>query len=118
MAKYLVTFSDTINDIEVMGFVMMTDREVENFEELANSITWDFNYKVGEEELSYSSGEDLLSRIEYKEVSNDEFKVLKKLFNADFGVFIGEDDLESIIGEESGEEEEDGDDYRSLDEED
>ena len=39
MAKYLAKFSSMVNEIEVSGFIVMNDREVENFEELALSIT-------------------------------------------------------------------------------
>jgi hypothetical protein len=110
MAKYIATYSDTLGDIEITGFSVMTDKEVESFEELATSVSWSFIYKIGEEELEYSSGEDLLTRIDFREISNEEFKILKKVFNADFGTFIGEDYLEQIIGEEEGENRFDNDD--------
>lgn len=103
MAKYLATFSDMVNEIEISGFVIMNDKEVENFEELATSITWDFTYDFGEDDqfqLEYSSGEDLLSRVEFKELNPEEIKTFKRLFNNKFGIFIGEDFLEEIIGDE------------------
>ena len=108
MAKYLAIFSDTLNDIEINGFMTMTDKEVENFEELASSITWEINHELGGEVLVYSSGDDLLSRIDFKEISNEEFKALKKCFDGKFGVFIDESDLLNHIDEE---EDEDDDDY-------
>lgn len=113
MAKYLATFSETLNDIEIKGFVTMTDKEMERFEELATSITWSFVYKIGEEEIQFESGEDLLTRIDFKEISNDEYKALKKVFDNQFGTFITEEYLETIVGEEEDfdeEEEEDEDD--------
>jgi len=101
MAKYLVTFNDQINDIEINGFKIMTDKEVEMFEELATSITWDFTYPLnGGNNLEFSSGEDLLTRLEYKEISNDEYKVISKTFEEKFGSFITIEDLEGIINEE------------------
>jgi hypothetical protein len=112
MAKYLATFSDMVNEIEITGFVIMNDKEVENFEELASSITWDFTYDFGEDEqfqLEYSSGEDLLSRVEFKELNPDEIKTFKRLFNNKFGIFIGEDFLEQIIGDEDSDFDEDED---------
>jgi hypothetical protein len=115
MARYLATFSDTLGDIEINGFVTMTDKEVEHFEELAASITWDIVYKLGEEQLEYSSGEDLLTRIDFKEISNEEYKALKKLFDGKFGVFIDEDALNENLGdieEEEEEEEEEENDSR------
>ena len=119
MAKYLAKFSSIVNEIEINGFVIMNDREVENFEELALSITWDFVYEFGEDDqfqLEFSDGEDLLSRIEFKEISLDEAKTLKRLFNDEFGTFIGEDFLEQVIGEEEDEDfdDEDEDDYDDI----
>ena len=101
MAKYVAIFSDLIGDIELNGFALMTDKEYQNFEELAASITWSFSYEVGdsEEELEYTSGEDFLSRMDFKEVSNEEFKALKKVFPTNFGVFIDEAYLEMVVGE-------------------
>ena len=103
MAKYLAKFSDMIDEIEISGFIVMSGTEVENFEELALSITWEFKYPVGGDEnfeLEYSSGEDLLSRVEFKELNPEEAKTLKRLFNDEFGTFIGEEFLEQIIGDE------------------
>lgn len=100
MAKFLVTFTDTLDEIEINGFTVMSDKEVENFEELAASINWPFVYKMGNDELEYSSGEDLLSRIEFKEITNEEAKTFKRLFNNEFGVFITESFLEEVIGDE------------------
>lgn len=111
MAKYLATFSTTLNDIEISGFVTMTDKEMESFETLALSITWSFIYQIGEEEIEFESGEDLLSRIDFKEISNEEFKSIKKVFNNLFGTFIGEEHLHEIIGEEIEEIDEDTDDF-------
>lgn len=97
MAKFLVIFNDTIDDIEINGLSIMTDKDVERFEELASSITWDFSYRVGDTKLRYSNGEDLLTRLEFKELSGDEYKAFKKIFTNDFGVFIDEDYLKSLV---------------------
>lgn len=116
MAKYLATFSDLLNEIEITGFSVMTDKEVERFEELASSITWDFTYPIIDENLQYSSGEDLLSRIDFREISNEEYKILNKVFEEGFGIFVNEDYLLEIIGEEDEEDEEE--DYERTDDED
>ena len=100
MAKFLVTVTYTLDEIEINCFTVMSDKEVENFEELAASINWPFVYKMGTDELEYSSGEDLLSRIEFKEITNEEAKTFKRLFNNEFGVFITESFLEEVIGDE------------------
>lgn len=120
MAKFLVTFNDTIDEIEINGFVVMTDKEIEEYEELAYSITWPFSYVMGNDELEYTGGDDLLTRIDYIEITNEEAKVIKKVFNNEHGVFIGLDYLDSIIGEEEGydDEESEDDDYSTYNDDD
>ncbi len=114
MGKYVGLFSDSINDIEVNGFCLMTDKEVEDFEELATSITWPFTYKFGEEELEFNSGEDLLTRIDFKEITLDEYKILLRIFGLEYGVFVDEYYLREIVINE-GEDELDEDDDEESD---
>ena len=118
MAKFLAIFNDAIDDIEINGFVVMSEKDMNNYEDLAYSITWPFSYQLGSEKILYTSGEDLLTRVEFKELTADEVKMLKKTFNNEFGVFIKEDFLESVAdGDEEDEEiwEEDDDlDERDL----
>lgn len=113
MAKFLVTFNDIIDEsIEVSGFVVMTSADVTRFEELANSITWAFTYEFEDgSELHYSNGESFLSSITVKELNNDEVKSFKRLFNNEFGLFISETFLLTVIGEED-------EDYDDFDEDD
>lgn len=98
MAKYIATFNDLLGDIEITGFCVVTDKEIERFEELASSITWRFVHPIGDEELEFENGEDFLTRVDFKEISNDEAKTLKKIFDNKFGVFLTEEDLEEIAG--------------------
>lgn len=123
MAKYLATYSDTIDDIEITGFSVMTDKEMERLEDLAASITWTFIHDINGNEIEYSDGEDLLSRIDFREISNDEYKALNKVFEDGFGVVINEDTFLDIISENDDEEEfdeedEEEDGYKSLDDDD
>jgi hypothetical protein len=119
MAKYLVTFNDIINDVDITGFSVMTEKEVEAFEQLAESITWAFTYPLNNDiELEFSSGEDLLSRIDFKEIANEEYKILNKVFNEPHGIFITEEFLQDLLDEEEDfdddEEEEEDDDWGSY----
>jgi hypothetical protein len=117
MAKYLVTFNDILNEVEITGFSVMTEKEVEVFEKLAESITWEFTYPLmTDAEIEFSSGEDLLSRIDFKEITNDEYKVLNKVFNEPFGTFITEEFLQNLLDEEEEDfdDEEDDDDWDSY----
>jgi hypothetical protein len=100
MAKYLVIFKDLVDDIDVNGFKIMTEKEVNEYEELAQSITWSFKYPLGDTDITFIDGEDLLSKLEYKDISNDEAKVFKKLFDSEFGTFIDEDYLVDIVADE------------------
>jgi len=115
MAKYIATFSDTIEGIEINGFLVMTENDVESYEQLAESISWPFTYNFEDIELEFSSGEDLLSRIEFKEITFDESKMLKRLFNNQFGFFITESYLDNIIGDEDCDEDYEDDDYDDED---
>ena len=123
MAKIIAIYSDSIEDVDINvdinGFIIMTNKEMEEYIELASSITWPFTYNVGELEISFSSGDDLLSRIDFREISNEEAKIFKRLFNDEFGIFISEDELHTIIGDEEDlDEESDDEDYYDEENED
>jgi hypothetical protein len=114
MAKFLVTFTDTLDDIEINGFTVMTEKEYESFEETAMSIAWPFVYAMGQDELEFSNGDDFLSRIDSKEITNEEAKTIKRLFGDLFGVFIYEDFLQDVIGDEDDFDDEDEDDIDDM----
>jgi hypothetical protein len=93
----------------------MSEKEADRFEELANNINFEFDYYANSECLSYSNGEDFLSRIEFKSITNEEYDKLNKLFGNQFGIFIGEDYLKNVLtgdDEETNEDDDnDDDDY-------
>ena len=103
MAKYLVIFKDLVDDVDVNGFTVMTEKEVNEYEELAQSITWPFSFPIGDTKISFSDGEDLLSKLEYKEITNEEAKGFNKIFEGEFGTFVGETFLNEIAVDESEE---------------
>lgn len=102
MKKYLAILSDEHYSVEINGFQVMTEKEMELYDELATSIIWFFTYDLGDDkELEYSTGEDLLSKIDFREISNEEFKSLSKIFeDGKFGTFISEEFLQSIVIDE------------------
>jgi len=107
MAKYLAIFTDNHGEeFDVHGFKIMTEKELYRFEELANNITWEFSYYANNESLFYSNGDDFLSRIEFKEISKTEYETLQKVFDGEFGTFIGEEYLQTVL---DGEDETDED---------
>lgn len=110
MAKYLAIFNDiTPDDITVSGFIIMSEKQMNSYEELAASITWDFDYEENGIELNFISGDDLLEKIEFKEISIQEANLIKKLFGGKFGFFINEDMLFDIVSEEEDIDDEDYD---------
>jgi len=115
MAKYLAIFTDNLEGNDINGFVIMTEKEVDTYEHLANSITWEIKFPMEDLELIYADGEELLSKIEFKEISQEEYKVIKKLFNLKFGFFIDEEFLINMVNEEEDfddeDEEDDDNDY-------
>jgi hypothetical protein len=122
MAKILAIYNDSVENtdiqVDVNGFIIMTNKEMEDYEEIASSITWTFTYKFNELEFEFANGEDLLTRIDFREISNEEAKAFKRLFNDEFGIFISEDELHTIIGDEEDLDEEsvDNDYYDEEDE--
>lgn len=110
MARYLVTFNDVHNDeFEVYGFRIMNQKETTSFEELASSITTEFSFYANKDYLWYANGEDFLTRIELKELTTLEYETLDRVFNSEFGTFISEEYLQSIIDGEGDEPEEEED---------
>jgi len=117
MARYLAIFTDNHGEeFDVHGFKIMTEKEVAIFEEIATNITWEFAYYANSESLNYSNGDDFLSRIEFKEITKDEYDAIEKVFGGEFGTFISEEYLQTVLdGEDEnegyGEDDEDYDDY-------
>ncbi len=101
MARYLAIFNDNHGEeFDVHGFKIMTDKEQARFEELSTSITWEFAYYANTESLNYSNGEDFLAKIEFKEITKTEYDALEKVFGGEFGTFISEEYLISILDSE------------------
>jgi hypothetical protein len=103
MARYLAIFTDNHGEeFDVHGFKIMTAKEVSKFEDTASSITWDFEYYANSEALTYSNGDDFLSRIEFKEITKEEYDVIDKVFGGEFGTFISEEYLKTILDGDDG----------------
>ena len=118
MLRYLAIFIDNhAEEFDVHGFKIMTAKEVAKFEEIATNITWEFEYYANSESLVYINGDDLLSRIEFKEITKEEYDIIDKVFGGEFGTFITEEYLETVLNgddredDEKYDEDEDYDDY-------
>jgi hypothetical protein len=98
MIKYLATYTDTINGLDIFGFMVMSDKDMGRYESLVMSITWSFSYNVSEfDYLDFMDGEEYLSRIEFKEITDDEYVSIKNVFGEKFGTFIDEDYIKIIL---------------------
>lgn len=105
--KYIAIFNDQLNDVNINGFALMSENEMEKYEELLTSIDWEFSYEIGGDAIEYINGEDLLSKIEFKAISIEEFKILQKIFNRNFGTFITESFINDIVGDDYKEDKDD-----------
>jgi hypothetical protein len=112
MSKYLATYSDTLNNVDVFGFMLMSDKDMERYESLAMSITWSFSYNVSEVDyIDFIDGEEYLSKVEFKELTDEEFTAINNVFGDKFGMIISEDFLKIVLSDE----ETIDDDYQNLD---
>lgn len=107
MSKVLVKFSDTFNDVEIIGFKVMTDIDSNYYQDMAESITWPFTFETSFGQIEFLNGDNLMSKLEFEEISDDEYKVLKRVFGDEYGIFIAKEYLEYIIDEENGFDDED-----------
>ena len=117
MSKVLVKWSDNwADEMDLEGFAVMESQEWKDIKKKFEKHDHGFDISVGtNEDIDYSDGKDFLRHIETKNISDDEAKMLKKLFGeGNFGMFpvswaletIEEEDLE-VNDEERDEEEED-----------
>jgi hypothetical protein len=88
-------------------------------ESLSSSLSDDF---LGADffglDSSLSNGDDFLSRIEFKEISKDEYETLDKVFGGEFGIFISEDYLQNVLdGDNENYNDDDYNDDKELDKE-
>jgi hypothetical protein len=102
MSKFLVRFNDTYKDIDILGFKLMSDIDVNHLQDLADSINWSFSFRIPNGKLEFSSGENLLSKMEFNEISDIEYKALKKIFGPQYGVFIDQDFLDKVLQDDYG----------------
>ena len=69
---------------------------------------------MGDTAIAFENGDELLSRIDFNEVSNEEFNSIKRVFNGEMGVFVDIIFLENIVDEEDDYDDDDDDDDESY----
>ncbi len=102
MKKYIAIFTCEFNSVNLHGFQLMSEKQMDSYIELAESIIWDITFELGDDkELYFSDGLELLSNIEFNEVTNEEYKAISRTFvNGEFGTFIDKQFLDNLVEEE------------------
>lgn len=87
------------DEMDISGFAIVSEsRWLKHKSDLENKTNRFYFYVGTNEEIEYSNGKELLREIEVKYVTEDEAKVVNKLFGGEFGfthfLEIDEDDEE------------------------
>lgn len=82
MSKVLIKWKDNwADEADFYGFVIDTKENWEEFKSLCEAYNSSFSMTVGtNEQIDYSDGKDLLSRITISEINDNEVQIMKKLF--------------------------------------
>lgn len=107
--KYLINYSDNwADEMDVSGHVVLNQKEYKKFQKAISHLVYnkiEFEFSVGSNEyIEYGSYKSADSVYSVTEISDEDYKVLKKLDLTESG-FAG-DFVENVIeaAEESGEE--------------
>jgi len=104
MAQVLLIWNSNWSDeMDIDGWVTMDSEDWKSYKKLLKNREEGFTFYVGtNEEMEYENGKELLDEITAKKISDEEAKVLNKLFDGAFGF---------TCFTEVGEDEEEWDDY-------
>jgi len=103
MKRYLCNYSDNWTDeIDIDGICIIDEDRYKEFKKKAKKFKYGYFYIGSNEEIEYDveDGFNIKDVISFKEISEDEFKILKKLklenigFASSFIEFIMENDEE------------------------
>lgn len=78
---YLVTFeADWADEFEVKGFSLMTEIECKKHKEVIKKLNYSFELSFGGNDgIEFKNGKDLNSCLTYKKITEDEYKLIKKM---------------------------------------
>jgi len=88
MAQKILVSWDTnwADEMDISGWSIMTEKEATEFKEKLKNIKSWFTICVGtNEDIEYASGKDLLDELEFKKITEEEEKIIKKFFGDSFG---------------------------------
>ena len=89
--KYkLVQFSDNwADEMDIEGFVIITDKQWKDFKTKVKGFKKELCIAFGSNESNdYNNGEDLLTKINVKNITEDEANILKKLFGKSYDYLV------------------------------
>jgi len=109
----IIKYLDVLEGITITGFSVMSEAEAEEYEAIINQISWEFSHDFGDATIDYANGEALLSALEFRSISEENYDSINDLFEGTFGYFISMASLQNIISEsdDSDEYPEDNEDY-------
>jgi hypothetical protein len=89
------------DEMDVQGFVILTDKEWKSFNKKVKSIDEDFTISIGSnEEIEYSNGEELLEDLTIEKITQEEAKTITKVIGDMFGHVEFYDQVNDIVNEE------------------
>jgi hypothetical protein len=73
--------SNWADEMDVEGYVMTTKDKSDDWRKKLKQIDYSFSLQIGtNEDIEYSSGEDLISEVVTKNITDEEYVILKKYF--------------------------------------
>lgn len=92
---FLSWYSNWADEMDVEGTAIMDKKDWEDYRETVSKITRRFELYIGtNEEIEYSSGDELLNEITVKPMTDEEAETVRKFVGSESGFtqFLGADD--------------------------
>lgn len=78
--------SNWADEMDVEGFAMLEKSEADKLKKTLKNFKREFTVCIGtNEEIDYEKGSDMLDELEFKKISEEEYKTVKKLFGTSGG---------------------------------
>lgn len=97
LLKWSTNYAD---EMDIQGYVMTTKDKSDDWRKKLKSVNYSFSLQIGtNEDIEYPSGEDLISEVVTKNITEEEYIILKKYFGTQGGHTDFWDGLEYIFEE-------------------
>jgi hypothetical protein len=95
LLKWSTNWAD---EMDVEGYVMTTKDKSDDWRKKLKQVDYSFSLQIGtNEDIEYSSGEDLISEVVTKNLTDEEYIILKKYFGTQGGHTEFWDGLEYVL---------------------